>query len=182
MTHLLRGLAWLLAGLLVSTGAFAGGGHGGHRHGHHGHWHGHRHHSIGLQWHIGYPYYPYRYGWYAHTLPAVYTAVVIGGITYYHAQGVYYRVRDDGAYDIVPAPTQEPAQPAPARQYTYPRQGQSSAQQASDDYECHRWAASQSGFDPSASATGQGSGDAARRADYARARSACLEGRGYTVR
>ncbi len=58
---------------------------------------------------------------------------------------------------------------------------QSAETQASDEYECHRWAVSQTGFDPSAQATGQVVTTAPRN-DYARAQTACLEGRGYTVR
>ncbi|WP_284616819.1 hypothetical protein [Aquabacterium humicola] len=150
-----------------------------HNYGHH-YGHGYRGPRGGVYFDVGWP---YRYGWYVHTLPAVTTAVVIGGLTYYIADGLYYRARPDGYYDVVPPPDQAPAPvPAPARQYTYPRDGQTPAQQASDDYECHRWAAGQTGFDPSASAMGQSTGDAARRSDYARARAACLEGRGYTVR
>jgi len=56
-------------------------------------------------------------------------------------------------------------------------------QQASDEYECHRWAVAQTGFDPTGVATGQGTtAPATARNDYQRARTACLEGRGYTVR
>jgi hypothetical protein len=33
--------------------------------------------------------------------------------------------------------------------YVYPSKGQSQAQQDKDNYECHTWAVSQSGFDPS---------------------------------
>ena len=68
-----------------------------------------------------------------------------------------------------------------ARSFVYPKLGQSAEKQASDEYECHRWAADQTGFDPSAAAAGQGTGPT-QRSDYARAQMACLEGRGYTVR
>lgn len=37
----------------------------------------------------------------------------------------------------------------PPRVYVYPRQGQSPAQMDRDRYECHVWAAKESGFDPS---------------------------------
>jgi hypothetical protein len=50
-----------------------------------------------------------------------------------------------------------------------------------DRYECHRWVVGKIGFDPTAAATGQPS-DPACRADYQRAQSACLDGRGYPER
>ncbi|MBI5257550.1 MAG: hypothetical protein HY855_13700 [Burkholderiales bacterium] len=124
-------------------------------------------------------------GIFIHDLPTFRTALVIGGLTYYYVNGVYYRERQEGGYEVVPTPVDPGTgapQPATDKLYIYPRQGQSAQQQATDDYECHRWAATQTGFDPSATAAGQPGGDAARRADYQRARTACLEGRGYTVR
>lgn len=116
-------------------------------------------------------------------LPSFRTAVVIAGITYLYANGVYYRERGEGGYEVVPPPTAQP-DPAPVdKTFVYPRQGQSAQQQASEEYECHRWAVTQSGFDPTGAATGQSaSTSATRRNDYQRARTACLEGRGYTVR
>ena len=53
------------------------------------------------------------------------------------------------------------------------------AQQAADDYECHGWAKGQSAFDPTQS-TGGDPGDA--RGNYYRAKSACLQARGYEVK
>ncbi|MEN9893587.1 MAG: hypothetical protein RLY78_3882, partial [Pseudomonadota bacterium] len=86
-----------------------------------------------------------------------------------------------------------PAWPAaaarPPRQYVYPGQGQSAQQQADDEYACHGWAVGRSGHDPVAAGVGRPALSAAEaeadtRAvdDYLRARAACLEGRGYTVR
>ena len=116
-------------------------------------------------------------------LPPGFVTLWIGGANYYYANGVYYRERVEGGYEVVPPP---PAQPDPApvdKTFVYPRQGQSAQQQASEEYECHRWAVTQSGFDPTGAATGQSaSTSATRRNDYQRARTACLEGRGYTVR
>ena len=63
--------------------------------------------------------------------------------------------------------------------FIYPKNGQSADQQSRDRYECHSWASAQTGFDPSAPGGGAG---AARRDDYYRAISACLDARGYTVR
>jgi len=60
----------------------------------------------------------------------------------------------------------------------YPKNGQTEEQQGKDKFECHRWAAGQTGFDPT-QATGAAPG---KRSDYFRAQAACLEGRGYTVK
>ena len=67
--------------------------------------------------------------------------------------------------------------------YVYPKNGQSAEQQATDRYECHRWAGEQTGFDPTQTAGGVPEDQTAqRRADYLRAMTSCLEGRGYSVR
>ncbi|MBI3369958.1 MAG: hypothetical protein HY021_16330 [Burkholderiales bacterium] len=128
------------------------------------------------------------YGVVVAELPLFRTAVVVGGLTYLYANGVYYRERE-GGYEVVPTPVAvaSPAaggSPGNNKVFVYPNRGQSAQQQATDEYECHRWAVTQAGFDPTAAATGQSvaTTDAARRGDYARASAACLEGRGYTVR
>jgi len=70
----------------------------------------------------------------------------------------------------------------PTRVIIYPHNGQSTDQQASDRYECYRFAVAQSGFDPLASNSGGLSAGAAQSsAEYSRAQAACLEGRGYVV-
>jgi len=61
----------------------------------------------------------------------------------------------------------------------YPKNGQSEAQQGTDKFECHRWAAGQTGFDPTQATGAPAPG---KRSDYFRAQAACLEGRGYTVK
>ena len=124
------------------------------------------------------------YGVVVRERPAWATLLTIGGLAYLYANGVYYRELADRSYEVVPPPvdTLPPAGMAPERLYVYPRQGQSAEQQRQDEFECHRWAASQVGFDPSGAAVGADAGDPSRRGDYERARSACLEGRGYTVR
>jgi len=86
-----------------------------------------------------------------------------------------------------PAGTPERVESAPAGAgedfFMYPRNGQSEERQARDRYECHRWAVEQTGFDPSLSQGGVPvSQTERRRSDYLRAISACLDGRGYTVR
>ena len=83
------------------------------------------------------------------------------------------------------APTGDPAAaPAPNsvdNRHIDPQNGRSPEQQWSDRYACQNWAATQSGFDPTKRASGS-SVDTSRRGDYLRAFTACLEGRGYSVR
>lgn len=61
-----------------------------------------------------------------------------------------------------------------------PRNGQSADQEASDRYECYRFAIAQSGFDPLAANGGAAPTEVARN-EYSRAQAACLEGRGYSI-
>ena len=123
------------------------------------------------------------YGIVVNALPDFRTAVVIGGITYLYLNGVYYRERAQGDYEVVPSPVAGigATHGAPGRLYVYPAQAQSAELQASDEYECHRWAVSQTGFDPAPAAVGQ-STEISRGVDYVRAQTACLAGRGYSVR
>ncbi len=115
--------------------------------------------------------------------PALATVLAIGGLSYLYANGVYYREQPGVGYEVVPPPVDGDNTGAPGKSYVYPKQAQSAEQRASDDYECHKWAVTQTGFDPTDAATGQSTRPAtARRSDYERARGACLEGRGYTVR
>jgi hypothetical protein len=117
-------------------------------------------------------------------LPPYYATIWVRGVPYYYANEVYYAHRGDG-YVVVEPPKEEPSQtPPPADQmFIYPRLGQNEQQQADDRYECHRWAVSQTDFDPT-----QPSGSMSepqkieKRADYQRAMGACLDGRGYTVK
>ena len=84
-----------------------------------------------------------------------------------------------GAYPVHSAPSPAPA-PAPQgalKLYVYPAAGQSEARTADDRYQCHAWAANQSGHDPT---LGAGSRDEAE--GYTRAFTACMEGRNYVVR
>jgi hypothetical protein len=116
-------------------------------------------------------------------LPAFATVVTIGGLGYWYANGAYYRAYSGGGYEVVPSPIAGAPDSAGtlARTYIYPKLGQSAEKQASDEYECHRWAVDQTGFDPTAAANGQSTVSTLRH-DYARAQGACLEGRGYTIR
>ena len=122
---------------------------------------------------------------------------VIGGAA---VLSPYYSPYYDSYYDspyYAPPPVaiqeQPPVyvQPAPSvtplsteRIFAYPRQGQSEELQAKDRYECHSWAVSQTGYDPTQPSAGDML-EAQRnqmRADYQRAQGACLDGRGYTVK
>lgn len=123
--------------------------------------------------------------------PAFYSLVTIGAIAYLDANGVYDRDHPGGGYEVVPPPVDgrsgtavpvQPSQQSASKPCVDPARAQSSAQQATDECECHAWAVSQTGFDPTAAATGQPtSNDLGQRDNDQRARSACLEGRGYTA-
>ncbi len=83
-------------------------------------------------------------------------------------------VRVDGNRSRV---TERPADPQALKLYVYPSAGQTEAQLSEDRYQCHTWAAEQSGYDPTLGTK--------RRADadgYTRAFTACMEGRNYVVK
>jgi len=118
-------------------------------------------------------------------LPPAYATLMVGGVAYYYANGVYYTVAPGGpGYVVVDAPPGvDAASPAPMpvqppvappvvtrpEPVIYPRNGQSPAQQEADRQECNRWATTQ----PSAMA------DASI---FNRAVDACMDARGYTIR
>jgi hypothetical protein len=139
-------------------------------------------------------------------LPLGYATVWVRGRPYYYANDIYYTQAPDG-YAVAEAPSEsdivttpppgaapqrgQPPQPAAGGGpgtgtedfFIYPKNGQSDAQQATDRYECHRWASTQTGFDPTQPSGGVPPPQASlKRADYRRAMSACLEARGYTVK
>jgi hypothetical protein len=109
----------------------------------------------------------------------------VGGPYPYHGYGPYgphvgVGVHVGGAYPVYPNPAPPAAPPAAQgalKLYVYPAAGQSEAQTADDRYQCHTWAAGQSGYDPT---LGAGSRDDAE--GYTRAFTACMEGRNYVVR
>jgi hypothetical protein len=77
-----------------------------------------------------------------------------------------------------PAGAYPPAQtPLAGGLFAYPANGQSEQQQSQDKWECHQWAVGQTGYDPTAPG-----GNPAGRPAYLHALSACLQGRGYSVR
>ncbi|MEO8306509.1 MAG: hypothetical protein ABI616_00530 [Pseudomonadota bacterium] len=122
------------------------------------------------------------YGLFVSSLP-YYSSFWYGNARYFYSDGVYYNYAPaQNGYVVAPSPYanenehQEGATPAVDNMYVYPAQGQSEQQQADDKYQCHRWAVDQSGYDPTTADF-----DAQRRADYDRAITACLTGRGYTV-
>ena len=125
-------------------------------------------------------------------LPPYYAMIVVSGLPYYYANDVYY-TQTAGGYVVVAPPQGEVSQAPPAppaagqissdKLFLYPRQGQSEQQQAKDRYECHSWAVSQTGYDPTQPPVGAPAAQMSqKRADYQRAMSACLDGRGYTVK
>jgi hypothetical protein len=127
------------------------------------------------------------FGVYVPFLPPFYTTVWFGGVPYYYANDAYYVWREqERSYEVVEPPGETGAStepPAPQDVFMYPRAGQSAEQQASDRYQCHRWASDQTGFDPTRPDGGVVAGDArAKRGEYFRAMTACLEGRGYSVK
>ena len=122
-------------------------------------------------------------------LPPFYTTLWFGGVPYYYADDVYYRWRTDRrGYEVTdpPAGANSGAEPSPAPQsdlFIYPKNGQNEDQQARDRYECHSWASGQSGFDPTQPLGGVTENQSsAKRDDYQRAMTACLEARGYSVK
>ena len=184
----------LAQGHAAGGGHFGGGGHavahGGYGGGYHGGYGGYRGgYRGGYGWRGGY----YGgWGWpglglglYFATLPLYYSTFWWGGIPYYYADDVYYRYDDRvRQYVTVAPPTEVPSQnggqaPVGTDLIAYPKNGQTAEQQATDKYECHHWAATQSGFDPTLGAAASAS--AAKRSDYMRAQAACLDGRGYSV-
>ncbi len=138
-----------------------------------------------------------------HALPFYYSRIWFYGVAfpYYYADNAYY-VRSSQGYVVTEPPArdvvvEEPAsgadsgdgvmeEPAAASAdqanadplYAYPRLGQSATQQDKDRSECSAWAIGRTGYD--ASDASGASEDAIN--NYQRALSACLEGRGYTVR
>jgi hypothetical protein len=139
-------------------------------------------------------------------LPGVYATYWWGGVPYYYANNVYYTWNGDSSGYVVtdppPADTEDsgssassdgtydsaepgsnagspgtPGSSGSAEVYAYPKSGQSDEQQATDRYECHKWAVAQSGFDPT-----RGSQASGNTVDYRRAMVACLDGRGYSTK
>ena len=119
-------------------------------------------------------------------LPPFYTTIWVGGMPYYYAAGIYYVWRpEQSAYVVTEPPSEAEVREEPAtpdQLFVYPTKGQSEQQQATDRYQCHRWAAGQTGFDPTQPGGNVPESQIAnKRADYQRAMKACLQARGYSV-
>jgi len=119
-------------------------------------------------------------------LPRNYTTVWYGNVPYYYADSTYYRwYPEERGYVVVSPPEgvnayEEPE--VPDELFVYPGTGQSEEQQATDRYECHRWAVDEAGFDPTRAGGGvPAEENFERRSNYNRATKACLEARGYSV-
>lgn len=119
-------------------------------------------------------------------LPPFYTTIWVGGIPYYYADGVYYVWRaEDRVYIVSDPPPEEevvPQDKIPDQLFIYPKEGQDKEQQATDRYECHRWAVEQTSFDPTRPGGAVPADEhTGKRLDYQRAIKACLEARNYSV-
>lgn len=121
-------------------------------------------------------------------LPPYYSTVWFGGVPYYYADDTYYDwSAAQREYQVVEPPagidsagTTQP--PASDKIFIYPKNGQSSQQQASDQYACYRSAVDQTGYDPTQAGGGVSPEAAAgKRVNYFRADAACLDARGYSV-
>jgi len=119
------------------------------------------------------------------SLPAGYISFGIGTRRYFHVNTTYY-LWDDRNRDYVVVKKPKDADQALANGtevasagelFIYPRDNQTEEERDQDRYQCHQWARNQTGFDPSATNQSQNMAP-----DYRRAMSACLEGRGYTVK
>lgn len=153
-------------------------------------YHSHYWNGSPYYYHTGLWYRPYGstymvvsapYGLFVNTLP-YYSSFWYGSTRYYVSDGAYYTYEPvRRGYVVAPSPYGDDQAgeggSVDDELYVYPAQGQSEQQQADDRYECHRWAVDQTQYDPVES-----SYDAGLRADYTRAITACLTGRGYTVR
>lgn len=173
-------------GYVGGSGRFWGGGYWGGRY-----WPG-IHYGLGFAW-----FFP--------VLPIGYATYWWGGVPYYYYDNAYYMWNPSYngyiATDPPPVATSPDAQQAPddngtynstapgdaaaaAGSYTggagdiyvYPKNGQSDEQTSNDRFECHKWAVTQTGFDPTQSS------NTGTAADYRRAIGACLDARGYSVK
>lgn len=148
--------------------------------------------GLAYYYHAGIYYRPYRSGYivvaapigaFVTSLPDGFIAFSIGLATYYYLNNTYY-IWDDAREGYVVVEKPKGAEDAIAkatrgRLVVYPNKGQSEDQQAKDRYECHRWAVSESGFDPTLEENEYSPKD---NDVYRRALAACLEGRDYTVK
>ena len=171
--------------LRVAVAIRGGSGHSGGS----GYWHGSGHSGGSGYWHGGgywggyaigaaWAWWPWPYYW-PYYWPSYYSPYYYW--PYYEPPPPLVSQERPPAY-AQPAPSGTPS--LAERIFVYPRQGQSEERQATDRYECHSWAVSQTNYDPTQPPPGDMSETQRKqmRADYRRAEDACLDGRGYTVR
>lgn len=124
------------------------------------------------------------YGARVRALPSYSQEVWIGSSLLFLAAGNYYTYQPNTQeYVVVTPPSSQPvyAEPVQGSDYdpqAFPLNGQSQQQVELDHYQCYRWAAEQSGFDP-ANVTYQPAPEVVDQ--YRRAMGACLVERGYRV-
>ena len=150
-------------------------------------WNGRPYYNYGGHWYrpygnryvvVGAP-----YGLFVDFLPGYYSSFWFGNTRYFYADDTYYTYEPARrGYVVTRSPygddqDEEYSEARDEDMFVYPAKGQSEQQQADDRYECHRWAADQAHYDPVDS-----NYDADKRADYLRAMTACLTGRGYSVK
>lgn len=151
-------------------------------------WNGRPYYNYGGSWYrpygnryvvVGAP-----YGLFVSFLPSYYSSFWFGGTRYFYADDTYYLYEpEQHGYVVTRSPyaserdDEESSMPVDDDLYIYPSKGQSEQQQADDKYDCHRWAAKETGYDPIDS-----NSDTDQRAGYLRAMTACLTGRGYSVK
>jgi hypothetical protein len=140
-------------------------------------------------------------GWYLPVLPLGYATYYWGGVPYYYVNNGYFVWNGAaGQYEAVQPPAGfTPGAPAPAGAppsgaqnyatgngqwtdlFAYPKGGQSMEQQTRDRQECQQWASNETGFNPTQPPTDPRDA-AAKRENYLRAETACLQGRNYSVK
>ena len=135
------------------------------------------------------------YGLFFDALPLYYSTLWWGGTPYYYANDNYYQW--NGAvslYETVRPPRDLASQVGTTQGpenlnlfdfnlFAYPKNAQATEQQATDRIECQHWATDQAGINPpQGNSAATIAASSARRQDFLRAQSACLEGRGYSVK
>lgn len=114
------------------------------------------------------------------SLPGGFVTLGIGPNRYFHYAGVYYRHASNG-YVVIERPSDAPEvmpindEESPL--VVYPAGEQTEEQRGRDRYECHVWASSETGFDPTSSESAPN-----LKSSYQRAMGACLEARNYVVK
>jgi hypothetical protein len=123
-------------------------------------------------------------GLYFSALPLYYSTYWWDGIPYYYADDTYYTWDGPANEYQTVSPPPEVEQQAQSQVggdlIAYPKNGQSDQQQAKDKSDCRQWAATQSGYNPTAAPAATTA--TSNQWDYQRAQAACLEGRGYSVK